>query len=164
MAVIGVALAAALAGPSQAIPDKLYLTCQVSAPPAVAVAELYRVPPRDEVTMAMDLIEQGAASLMEPPPETWIVDRSQQRIEAGPGKWRWTFHNAAFDRDEIRASQTTEGGRYIAVTFNRISGTAETSFVMPEPESEAWRQKHGKPFPRTWTWTQRCTASQSQKI
>lgn len=161
---IEVAFAVALAGVSQEFPERLYLTCQVSTPPAVAIGDLYRTPPRDEVTVATDLIEHGAVSLMEPPPETWIVDRDQQRIEAGPGSWRWAFDNAAFGTSEIRASLTTEGGRYITVTFNRITGAAETSFVMPEPESEAWRQKHGKPFPRSWSWTQRCTASQAPKF
>lgn len=161
---IGVAFAAGLAGLYQESPDKLYLTCEVSAPPDVAMSDLYRVPPRDEVTMAMDLMKHGAVSLMKPPPETWIIDRSQQSIEPGPGSWRWTFDNAAFGTSEIRASQTTEGGRYISIAFNRITGAAKTSFVMSALESEAWRKKHGKPFPRIWTWTQQCTASHSPRF
>ena len=82
---IGVAFAALLAGLSQDVPGRLYLSCKVTAPPIVTVAELYRVPPRDQDALAMDLLEHGAVSLVEPPPETWVVDRAQLQIEAGPG-------------------------------------------------------------------------------
>ena len=116
---IGVAFAALLTGLSQDVPEKLYLTCQVTAPPNVTAAELYRVPPRDQDALAMDLIKQGAVSLVEPPPETWVVDRAQHLIEAGPGNWRWTFSDAVFGNSEISAALTTHGGTYIAVTFNR---------------------------------------------
>ena len=161
---IGVAFAALLAGLSQDVPEKLYLTCQVTAPPDVTVTELYRVPPRNQDALAMDLFKHGAVSLMEPPPETWIVDRAQHLIEAGPGNWHWTFSNAAFGTNEIRASLTTQGGTYISVAINRISGDVKTTNVRTEADIEAWRKKHGKPLPRTWTWTQQCTASQSPKL
>lgn len=161
---IGVAFAAALAGLSDEFPDKLYLTCRMTAPPEVTVAELYRVLPRDRDAFAMDLFKHGLVSLMEPPPETWEVDRSQQLIKAGPGNWKWTFEHAGFGTSEIRGSLTTSGGTFISVTFNRISGVAETTIMRTETVSEAWRKEHGKPLPNTWTWKQQCTASQSPRF
>ena len=161
---IGVAFAAALAGLSQELPDKLYLTCRMTASPEVTVAELYRVLPLDRDAFAMDLFKHGLVSLMEPPPETWEADRAQRVIKAGPGNWHWTFSNAAFGTSEISGSLKTSGGTFISVTFNRISGIAETTIMRTDADSEAWRKKHGKPLPPAWTWKQQCTASQSPRF
>jgi hypothetical protein len=153
-----------LAGLYQGLPERLYLTCQVKEPPSVTVAELYRVPPLNHDALAMDLFKQGLVSLMEPPPETWEVDRVQKLIKAGPGNWSWTFNNAGFGTSEITGSLTTSGGTFISVTFNRISGVAETTIMRTDAASEAWRKEHGKPLPPTWTWKQQCTASQSPRF
>jgi hypothetical protein len=156
---IGVAFAA-LVSLSSDLSERLYLTCQVSDPPHVKIADIYRTPPSDEEAMARDILQAGEVSLMTPPPpETWELDPYVRTIKAGPGGWQWLFNNADFDPSEISGTITPQAGRYIMVRFNRISGTAETTFVIPQRASDAWRQVHGKPLPLTWSWTQTCTAS-----
>ena len=161
---IGVAFAAMLAGMSQASDNELYLTCKVTKSHTVAIADVYRVPPRDGMAMAKDVLEGGVVSLMEPPPETWVVDRSQRSIKAGPGSWHWTFSNASFGANEISGSLRTGGGSLIWVSINRITGNVETTYFVTDAQNADWQKKHGKPLPPSWTWTQRCAASQATKF